>query len=216
LDKYKMTTSVLLVDDHELVRAGFRRLLEDGEQFEVIAEAGSGEQAVQDYGKFHPQVVVMDISMPGIGGVGAIERIIARDPQARILVLSVHEDSVFTTRALQAGALGFIPKRSAPEEMLKAVDMVAKGKTCIDPEIAQQIAVQKLTGSDNLLDVLSQREFEVFRLLAEGKTVNEIAEMLSLSPKTVGTHHTNIKQKLDVSNSAELARLAIRSGLLDA
>lgn len=211
-----MTTSVLLVDDHELVRAGFRRLLEDGEQFEVIAEAGSGEQAVQDYGKFHPQVVVMDISMPGIGGVGAIERIIARDPQARILVLSVHEDSVFTTRALQAGALGFIPKRSAPEEMLKAVDMVAKGKTCIDPEIAQQIAVQKLTGSDNLLDVLSQREFEVFRLLAEGKTVNEIAEMLSLSPKTVGTHHTNIKQKLDVSNSAELARLAIRSGLLDA
>jgi two-component system invasion response regulator UvrY len=216
LDKYKMTTSVLLVDDHELVRAGFRRLLEDGEQFEVIAEAGSGEQAVQDYGKFHPQVVVMDISMPGIGGVGAIERIIARDPQARILVLSVHEDSVFTTRALQAGALGFIPKRSAPEEMLKAVDMVAKGKTCIDPEIAQQIAVQKLTGSDNLLDVLSQREFEVFRLLAEGKTVNEIAEMLSLSPKIVGTHHTNIKQKLDVSNSAELARLAIRSGLLDA
>ena len=211
-----MTKTVLLVDDHELVRAGFRRLLEDGEQFEVIAEAGSGEQAVQDYMKHHPQVVVMDISMPGIGGVGAIERIIARDPQARILVLSVHEDSVFTTRALQAGALGFIPKRSAPEEMIRAVEQVSNGKTCIDPEIAQQIAVQKLTGSDNLLDTLSQREFEVFRLLAEGKTVNEIADILSLSPKTVGTHHTNIKQKLDVSNSAELARLAIRSGLLDA
>jgi two-component system invasion response regulator UvrY len=211
-----MKKTVLLVDDHELVRAGFRRLLEDGEQFEVIAEAGSGEQAVQDYMKHHPQVVVMDISMPGIGGVGAIERIVARDPQARILVLSVHEDSVFTTRALQAGALGFIPKRSAPEEMIRAVEQVSNGKTCIDPEIAQQIAVQKLTGSDNLLDSLSQREFEVFRLLAEGKTVNEIAEILSLSPKTVGTHHTNIKQKLDVSNSAELARLAIRSGLLDA
>lgn len=211
-----MTTTVLLVDDHELVRAGFRRLLEDGEQFEVVAEAGSGEQAVQDYVKYSPHVVVMDISMPGIGGVGAIERIIARDSQARILVLSVHEDSVFTTRALQAGALGFIPKRSAPEEMIRAVEQVANGKTCIDPEIAQQIAVQKLTGSDNLLDALSQREFEVFRLLAEGKTVNDIADILSLSPKTVGTHHTNIKQKLDVSNSAELARLAIRSGLLDA
>jgi two-component system invasion response regulator UvrY len=211
-----MKKTVLLVDDHELVRAGFRRLLEDGEQFEVIAEAGSGEQAVQDYMKHHPQVVVMDISMPGIGGVGAIERIVARDPQARILVLSVHEDSVFTTRALQAGALGFIPKRSAPEEMLRAVEQVSNGKTCIDPEIAQQIAVQKLTGSDNLLDALSQREFEVFRLLAEGKTVNEIADILSLSPKTVGTHHTNIKQKLNVSNSAELARLAIRTGLLDA
>jgi two-component system invasion response regulator UvrY len=208
--------TVLLVDDHELVRAGFRRLLEDSDEFKVIAEAGSGEQAVQDYTKHHPQVVVMDISMPGIGGVGAIERIIARDPQARILVLSVHEDSVFTTRAMQAGALGFIPKRSAPEEMIKAVGQVAQGKTCIDPEIAQQIAMQKLTGSENFLDVLSQCEFEVFRLLAEGKTVNDIADILSLSPKTVGTHHTNIKQKLNVSNSAELARLAIRSGLLDA
>jgi two-component system invasion response regulator UvrY len=209
-------TKVLLVDDHELVRAGFRRLLEDGDKFTVVAESGSGEQAVQDFNKHHPDVVVMDISMPGIGGVGAIERIVAREPTAKILVLSVHEDSVFTTRAMQAGALGFIPKRSAPEAMLKAVEMVAQGKTCIAPEIAQQLAMQKLTGSENPLDVLSQREFEVFRLLAEGKTVNDIADILSLSPKTVGTHHTNIKQKLNVSNSAELARLAIRSGLVDA
>ncbi len=209
-------TKVLLVDDHELVRAGFRRLLEDGEQFVVVAESGSGEEAVKDFSQYHPDVVVMDISMPGIGGVGAIERIVAREPGARILVLSVHEDSVFTTRAMQAGALGFMPKRSAPEEMLKAVEMVASGKTCIAPELAQQIAMQKLTGSENPLDVLSQREFEVFRLLAEGETVNEIAEILNLSPKTVGTHHTNIKQKLNVTNSAELARLAIRSGVLDA
>jgi two-component system, NarL family, invasion response regulator UvrY len=208
--------TVLLVDDHELVRAGFRRLIEDGDKFTVVAEAGSGEQAVQDYVKYEPDVVVMDISMPGIGGIGAVERIIARDPEARILILSVHEDSVFTSRALQAGAKGFIPKRSAPEEMIKAVEQVAQGQMCIDPAIAQQIAMQKLSGSESVLDVLSQREFEVFRLLAEGKTVNNIAEILNLSPKTVGTHHTNIKQKLDVSNSAELARLAIRSGLLDA
>jgi len=208
--------AVLLVDDHDLVRAGFRRLLEDGDLFTVVAEAGSGEQAVQEYTKVHPDVVVMDISMPGIGGIGAIERIITRDPQAHILVLSVHEDSVFTTRALQAGAKGFIPKRSAPEEMIKAVEQVAKGKMYIDPAIAQQIAMQKLTGSENVIEVLSPREFEVFRLLAEGKTVNEIADILNLSPKTVGTHHTSIKQKLDVSNLAELARLAIRSGLLDA
>lgn len=211
-----MTTTILLVDDHELVRAGFRRLLEDGEQFSVVAESGSGEQAVQDYAKYSPDAVVMDISMPGIGGIGAIERIIARDPQAKILVLSVHEDTVFTTRALQAGAKGFIPKRSAPEEMIKAIALVAQGKMSIDPDIAQQIAMQKLTGSDNVLDVLSQREFEIFRLLAEGKSVNDIADILNLSPKTVGTHHTNIKQKLEVSNSAELARLAIRSGVLDA
>ncbi|PHS23320.1 MAG: DNA-binding response regulator [Methylophaga sp.] len=211
-----MKTTILLVDDHELVRAGFRRLLEDNDQFTVVTEAGSGEQAVQDYAKYKPDVVVMDISMPGIGGIGAIERIIARDPAAKILVLSVHEDSIFTTRALQAGAKGFIPKRSAPEEMIKAIAQVAQGKMAIDPDIAQQIAMQKLTGTDDVLEVLSQREFEVFRLLAEGRSVNEIAAMLNLSPKTVGTHHTNIKQKLDVSNSAELARLAIRNGVLDA
>jgi two-component system invasion response regulator UvrY len=209
-------TTVLLVDDHELVRAGFRRLLEDGEKLVVVAEAGSGEQAVQDYMKYHPDVVVMDISMPGIGGIGAIERIIARSPEARILVLSVHEDGVFTSRALQAGAKGFIPKRSAPEEMIKAVEQVAQGKIFIDPEIAQLIALQKVTGSESIIDTLSQREFEVFSLLAEGKTVNDIADILNLSPKTVGTHHTSIKQKLNVSNSAELARLAIRSGILEA
>lgn len=209
-------TTVLLVDDHELVRAGFRRLLEDGDKLIVVAEAGSGEQAVQDYTKYLPDVVVMDISMPGIGGIGAIERIIARSPEARILVLSVHEDGVFTSRALQAGAKGFIPKRSAPEEMIKAVEQVAQGKIFIDPEIAQLIALQKVTGSENIIDSLSQREFEVFSLLAEGKTVNDIADILNLSPKTVGTHHTSIKQKLNVSNSAELARLAIRSGILEA
>ncbi|MDO7597220.1 MAG: response regulator transcription factor [Pseudomonadota bacterium] len=209
-------TTVLLVDDHELVRAGFRRLLEDGDKLVVVAEAGSGEQAVQDYMKYHPDVVVMDISMPGIGGIGAIERIIARSPEARILVLSVHEDGVFTSRALQAGAKGFIPKRSAPEEMIKAVEQVAQGKIFIDPEIAQLIALQKVTGSESIIDTLSQREFEVFSLLAEGKTVNDIADILNLSPKTVGTHHTNVKQKLNVSNSAELARLAIRSGILEA
>lgn len=208
--------TVLLVDDHELVRAGFRRLLEDDDNLVVIAEAGSGEQAVQDYTKYHPDVVVMDISMPGIGGIGAIERIIARSPEARILVLSVHEDSVFTSRALQAGAKGFIPKRSAPEEMIKAVEQVAQGKIFIAPEIAQLIALQKVTGSESIIDALSQREFEVFSLLAEGKNVNDIADILNLSPKTVGTHYTNIKQKLNVSNSAELARLAIRSGILEA
>lgn len=209
-------TTILLVDDHELVRAGFRRLLEDGDKLVVVAEAGSGEQAVQDYTKYHPDVVVMDISMPGIGGIGAIERIIARSPEARILVLSVHEDAVFTSRALQAGAKGFIPKRSAPEEMIKAIEQVAQGKIFIDPEIAQLIALQKVTGSESIIDTLSQREFEVFSLLAEGKTVNDIANILNLSPKTVGTHHTSIKQKLNISNSAELARLAIRSGILEA
>lgn len=208
--------TVLLVDDHELVRAGFRRLLEDGEGIATVLEANSGEIAVNYYRKHHPDVVVMDISMPGIGGLGAIEKIIAYDPKAKILVLSVYEDSIFTKQTLQAGAKGFIPKRSAPEEMYRALHEVAQGKVYISSNIAQQLAIQKLNGSENILENLSQREFEIFRLLAEGKTVNEIAEIFNLSPKTVGTHHTNIKQKLNVSNAAELARLAIRHGLIDA
>ncbi|TNE79165.1 MAG: response regulator [Gammaproteobacteria bacterium] len=208
--------TVLLVDDHELVRAGFRRLLEDGEGIAAVLEANNGELAACYYKKYHPDVVVMDISMPGIGGLGAIEKIIAHDPKAKILVLSVYEDSIFTKQALQAGAKGFIPKRSAPEEMYKALHQVAQGNTYLSSTIAQQIAVMKLTGTTNILENLSQREFEIFRLLAEGKTVNEIADIFNLSPKTVGTHHTNIKQKLNVSNAAELARLAIRHGLIDA
>jgi len=208
--------TVLLVDDHELVRAGFRRLLEDGEGIVTVYEASNGEQAAIDYRKYRPDIVVMDISMPGIGGLGAIEKIIVHDPKAKILVLSVYEDSIFTKQALNAGAKGFIPKRSAPEEMYKALNEVARGKTYISSTIAQQIAMMKLTGSENILENLSQREFEIFRLLAEGKTVNEIAEIFNLSPKTIGTHHTNIKQKLNVSNAAELARLAIRHGLIDA
>jgi len=208
--------TVLLVDDHELVRAGFRRLLEDGEGIVKVLEASNGEIAAKYYRKYHPDVVVMDISMPGIGGLGAIEKIIAYDPKAKILVLSVYEDSIFTKQALQAGAKGFIPKRSAPEEMYKALHEVSQGKSYISSTIAQQIAMMKLTGCENILENLSQCEFRIFRLLAEGKTVNEIAEIFNLSPKTVGTHHTNIKHKLNVSNSAELARLAIRHGLMDA
>ena len=207
--------TVLLVDDHALVRAGFRRLLEDGEDIKVVLEASSGEQAVAEYKKHHPDIVVMDLSMPGIGGLAAVEKIITHDPGAKILVLSVYEESIFTKQALQAGAKGFIPKRSAPEEMYKALHQVVDGNNYISPTIAQQIAMMKLTGSENPLDNLSHREFEIFRLLAEGKTVNEIAEIFNLSPKTIGTHHTNIKQKLSVSNSAELARLAIRHGLID-
>lgn len=210
-----MNVTVLLVDDHELVRAGFRRLLEDGDEIKAVLEANSGEQAIVEYRKHHPDIVVMDISMPGLGGLGAIEKIITHDPGAKILVLSVYEESIFTKQALQAGAKGFIPKRSAPEEMYKALHQVIQGNTYISPTIAQQMAMMQLSGSENPLDNLSHREFEIFRLLAQGKTVNEIAEIFNLSPKTIGTHHTNVKQKLNVSNSAELARLAIRHGLID-
>jgi len=205
---------VMLVDDHAVVRMGFRMLLEGAPDLKVTAEAESGEEAYRIYQEKHPDVVVMDISMPGIGGLEAVNRIIAKDPAARILVLSAHEDTMHPKRVLKAGALGYLTKRSAAEELIQAIRQVAEGKTYIEPAIAQQLAVQQLTGEKTPVDVLSAREFEVFMLLAQGKTVTEIAKMLHLSPRTVGTHLYNVKQKLNASTSAELALIAMRAGLI--
>jgi len=208
--------NVMLVDDHAVVRMGFKMLLESDADMKVIAEAESGEQAIQRYVEHKPDVVVMDITMPGIGGLEAIERILAKDNAARILVLSAHEDSVHPKRVLNAGAMGYLTKRSAAEELIKAIRTVASGKKYLEASVAQQMAIQQLSGDQNPVDVLSPREFEVFMALAKGKTTNEIAETLFLSPRTVGTHLYNIKQKLNANNSAEIALIAMRSGLLDA
>jgi two-component system invasion response regulator UvrY len=208
--------NVMLVDDHAVVRMGFKMLLETDSEIKVIAEAECGEQAIQRYMDHKPNVVVMDITMPGIGGLEAIERILAKDSSAKILVLSAHEDSVHPKRALNAGAMGYLTKRSAPEEMIKAIRIIASGKKYLEASVAQQLAIQQLSGDQNPVDVLSPREFEVFMALAKGKTTNEIAEILFLSPRTVGTHLYNIKQKLNANNSAEIALIAMRSGLLDA
>jgi two-component system invasion response regulator UvrY len=209
------TIQVMLVDDHAVVRMGFRLLIEGTPDMKVVAEAVSGEEAIRIYQEKHPDVVVMDISMPGIGGLEAVNRIMAKDPAARILVLSAHEDTMHPKRVLKAGALGYLTKRSAAEELIQAIRQVAQGKTFIESGIAQQLAVQQLTGDKNPVDVLSAREFEVFMLLAQGKTVVDIATMLHLSPRTVGTHLYNIKQKLNASNSAEIALIAMRAGLIE-
>jgi len=208
--------NVMLVDDHAVVRMGFKMLLESDADMKVIAEAESGEQSIQRYVEHKPDVVVMDITMPGIGGLEAIERILAKDSSAKILVLSAHEDSVHPKRVLNAGAMGYLTKRSAAEELIKAIRTVASGKKYLEASVAQQMAIQQLSGDQNPVDVLSPREFEVFMALAKGKTTNEIAETLFLSPRTVGTHLYNIKQKLNANNSAEIALIAMRSGLLDA
>ncbi|MDP3210439.1 response regulator transcription factor [Methylotenera sp.] len=208
--------NVMLVDDHAVVRMGFKMLLESDADIKVVAEAESGELAIQRYVEHKPNVVVMDITMPGIGGLEAIERILAKDNTARILVLSAHEDSVHPKRVLNAGAMGYLTKRSAAEELIKAIRTVASGKKYLEASVAQQMAIQQLSGDQNPVDVLSPREFEVFMALAKGKTTNEIAETLFLSPRTVGTHLYNIKQKLNANNSAEIALIAMRSGLLDA
>jgi two-component system invasion response regulator UvrY len=207
--------NVMLVDDHAVVRMGFKLLLESASDIKVVAEAESGEQAIRLYIEHQPDVVVMDITMPGLGGLEAIERIMARDPQAKILVLSAHEDSVHPKRVLSAGALGYLTKRSAAEELIKAIRTVAGRKMYLEASIAQQMAIQQLSGEKNPVDVLSAREFEVFISLAKGNTTNEIAETLNLSPRTVGTHLYNIKQKLSASTSADLALMAMRCGLID-
>ncbi len=206
---------VLLVDDHAVVRMGFKMLLESASDIKVVAEAESGEQAVKMYQEHKPDVVVMDITMPGIGGLEATDHIMAKDNTARILVLSAHEDSVHPKRVLNAGAMGYLTKRSAAEELIKAIRTVAGRKMYLEADVAQQMAIQQLSGEQNPVDVLSDREFEVFMALAKGETTNEIAETLSLSPRTVGTHLYNIKQKLNASNSAEIALIAMRSGLID-
>ena len=207
--------NVMLVDDHAVVRMGFKMLLESDTDIKVVAEAESGETAVKMYMEHKPDVVVMDITMPGIGGLEATDRIIAKDGSARILVLSAHEDSVHPKRVLNAGAMGYLTNRSAAEELIKAIRTVAGRKMYLEASIAQQMAIQQLNGEKNPVDVLSDREFEVFMALAKGETTNQIAETLSLSPRTVGTHLYNIKQKLNAGNSAEIALIAMRSGLID-
>ena len=207
--------NILLVDDHSVVRMGFKMLIENESDMAVICEAESGELGITAFKEHKPNVVIMDITMPGMGGLDAIERIIAFDKKAKILVLSAHEDSVHPKRALSAGALGYLTKRSAAEELIKAIRSVNGGTKYLEPTIAQQMAITQLSGENNPVEILSDREFEVFMDLAKGKSTNEIADTMCLSPRTVGTHLYNIKQKLNANNSAEIALIAIRCGLLE-
>ncbi|MEN9750275.1 MAG: hypothetical protein RIR23_329, partial [Pseudomonadota bacterium] len=206
---------ILLVDDHAVVRMGFKMLIEAETDIKVIGEAESGEAAVKLFQELKPDIIVMDITMPGIGGLEAIDRIMAKDKNTKILVLSAHEDSVHPKRVLNAGAMGYLTKRSAAEELIKAIKSIHQGKRYLEPNIAQQMAITQLSGETNPVEILSDREFEVFMALAKGKSTNDIADTLCLSPRTVGTHLYNIKQKLNANNSAEIALIAIRCGLID-
>jgi two-component system invasion response regulator UvrY len=212
---------VLLVDDHAVVRVGFRMLLQACEDIQVVAEAGSGEEvapllAREAAGPGGIDVIVMDLSMPGMGGFEAVRRVLARDPAARVLVLSAHEDTMHPRRVLDAGALGYLSKRSAPEALVEAVRAVAAGQRYIDPQLASKLALASLSGGGNPVERLSEREFEVFVQLARGRSVAEIAASLNLSPSTVGTHLYNVKQKLEAANQAELTLIALRWGVIEA
>ena len=207
--------TLLLVDDHAVVRSGFKVLLQTWDDVDVVAEANSGEEALPLYTLHRPEVVVMDIAMVGMGGIEATKRLLALDPQVRILALSAHEDSSYAKRALQAGALGYLSKRSAPEVLIDALRMVARHQRFIDPIIAQRMANQPYDSDAQHIDKLSPREFEVFVFLAKGHSVLDISQALGLSASTVGTHLYKVKQKLQLSNQSEMTLLAMRHGLLD-
>lgn len=209
--------NVLLVDDHAVVRTGYKTYLSLAENIGRIYEADRGETACQLYNQHQPDVIVLDLSMPGIGGFETIRRLINRDPHAKILVFSIHNELVYVTRAIKADAKGYITKNSIPETLITAVCKIAQGGTFVDPELAQQLAITMTSGMDDSqrIKLLSPREFDVFCLLANGYTTHKAAEKLCLSYKTVCNHGTAIKEKLGVETLAELTLLATRQGLID-
>ncbi len=208
--------SVLLVDDHAVVRAGYSQVLSGSPHIQLVAEAESGEQGYSLFVEFQPAVVIMDISLPGISGLESIRRILARDAAAKILVFSMHEDIVFVEQALQAGAIGYITKKSAANTLIDAVITVAKGELYIDKSLEQSLTLEKNKDRSKIFSDLSTREFEIFCLLAEGLQTNAIADRLFIAPKTVANYSTQIKYKLSVKTGAEIAHLAIRHGLIKA
>jgi two-component system invasion response regulator UvrY len=204
---------IMLVDDHAIVRAGFRRLLEQRSDFRVVAEAADAERAYALYVKHEPDVVVMDLSMPGVSGLDTIRRIIGRQAAARILVFSMHEDASVAERAIQLGARGYVTKSNAPEVLATAVAEVMAGRLALSPDMAKSIAMLKLSSEGDPLQALTAREFEIFRLLVTGRPAIEIAKLLNLSAKTVANYHTLIKQKLNISSDVELVLLAQRQNV---
>ena len=206
--------NIILVDDHAVVRAGVRRLLEQEPLFDVIGEAESGEKAYQLFGELNPDVMLMDLSMPGMGGLEAIRRILMRDEKARILVLSMHEDLSFANQALKLGAKGYLIKNTLGDDLVKAIEAISQGEIFLSEEIAKKIAVSSIDGGQDPIHDLSAREFEIFRLLAEGFEVDTIATTLNISSKTVSNYQTMIKQKLNIHTPVELIRYAIKTGLI--
>ena len=209
-----MTIEVLLVDDHAVVREGYRRLLEQTDDIRVLAEAGNGEDAYRLFCELRPALVVMDISLPRISGIEVTRRMMAREPGARILVFSMHEDVVFASRALAAGARGYVAKSAAPEVLVEAIRRIAVGRSYVDHAMAEKLALQRVGSEPDPVSVLTEREFEVFRLLAQGQAVAEIAVILNLTAKTVANHQSALRQKLGIDNAAQLVRLAARHGLI--
>ncbi|MGZ8188359.1 MAG: response regulator [Methylosarcina sp.] len=207
--------SILLVDDHAIVREGYRALLAKQPNLKVIAEAADGAEAYRQFKERLPDLVITDLSLPGMSGLELISRIKQRCAEARILVFSMHQNAGFAVQASRAGALGYVTKSSSPEILLRAIHEVHQGHPTLSPDIAQALALEKLGGDRMALETLTVREFEILRLLVEARSPDDIARTLNISPKTVCNCHYLIKRKLGVASDIELTRLAIRLNVIN-
>lgn len=209
---------ILLADDHSIVRDGLRRIIEDVVDMEVTAEAADGHEAVHLIQENPPDVVVMDITMPGMDGLEAVSRIHGSYPDLPVLILTMHEEEQYVVRCISAGAMGYVTKRSAPEELVKAIRKVHAGGRYLTESAAEALAMRMARGTDglSLLDSLSDREIQVLKRLALGSTNREIAKIYFISVKTVDTYRLRLLRKLELRNNAELARFAIQNGLIEA
>ncbi len=205
---------IMLVDDHAVVREGYRAVLHKQPGLQVVAEAADGAEAYLLFKKTRPDLVIMDLSLPGIGGIETIRRIRQWDPAARILVFTMHQNAAFAVQAIRAGARGYVTKTSPPDALVRAVNEVFNGRIALSPDIDHALALSRLNGEPTAADVLTPREFEVLRALLAEKTTEDIAGTLHLSPKTVANLRYLIKVKLGVGSDIELVLLALRQGLL--
>ncbi|MFL1405044.1 UvrY/SirA/GacA family response regulator transcription factor [Marinobacter sp. M1N3S26] len=213
--------SVLVVDDHELVRSGITRMLADNPDIQVLGEASSGEEAVEAVRNNRPDIVLMDIRMPGIGGLEATRKILRLDDSIRVIVVTACADDPYPTRVMQAGATAYITKGADIDEMVRAIRKAHSGQRYISPEIAQKMALKQLGGDaedqdESLFDRLSERELQIAMMVVDCQKVQDISDKLCLSPKTVNSYRYRIFEKLEISSDVELALMAVRFGLLDA
>lgn len=206
---------ILVADDHEVLRAGLVRLLELEGDIKVVDEVSNGEQAYQSFNKLTPDVVLMDISMPGMGGLETLKRILSRDPKAKVVIFSAYQNTTYATQSLANGALAYVTKSSPHNDLLIAIREAAVGNRYLSTSMASAVALQSISNFNNPADKLSAREFEIFRLIAEGRSHAEIGQLLNIGQKTVSNYQTMLKQKLDIATSVDFVRLAIRCGVID-
>jgi DNA-binding NarL/FixJ family response regulator len=207
--------TILLVDDHAIVREGYRSLLQKQAGLEVIAEACDGNEAYEKYKEHQPEIVITDITMPGQSGLKVIEKIKQYNSQAKLLVFSMHENPSFAIQATRAGAMGYITKSSDPQELIRAIQDVHQNKYTLSADIAQALAIEQVGQERSVLNELTVREFEILRLLLDAKSTSDIADLLNISPKTVSNSHYIIKKKLGVNSDIELTRLGIKMNLVN-